>query len=174
MSQPADDNSPAFGWARSIRAANPSDLPAILDLEQATPLAAHWSPEHYQRRIQSQPQAACFLVAESHGEEDGQVCGFVCARIVADEWEIENIVVRQEFRREGIGSQLMQALIRNWKDAGGRALLLEVRATNTAARTFYERQRLREVGRRSAYYRDPTDDAILYTLKRDEYLNSKW
>jgi ribosomal-protein-alanine acetyltransferase len=155
-----------------IRAANPSDLPAILALEQSTPSAAHWSLDHYQSRIQSQPQAACFLVAERRTDQkrhqnEAQVCGFLGARIVAGEWEIENVVVDREVRRQGVGTLLMQALIKKWQGGAGTALLLEVRESNTAARALYERHGLREVGRRSAYYRGPAESAILYSLHRD-------
>lgn len=154
--------------AISIRAANAGDLSAILALEQAAPSAAHWSLDHYQIRMQSQPQSACLLVADrrSHQNKD-QVCGFLCARIVAGEWEIENVVVDPNHRRQGIGALLMQLLIKKWHDAAAMALLLEVRESNTAARTLYERHGLREVGRRPAYYRDPTESAILYTLRRE-------
>ena len=146
----------------SVRLARANDLPAILSLDQQTPSAAHWSLTHYQSRIQSQPQAACFLVADCQGE----VCAFLCARTVAGEWEIENVVVSQNRRRQGIGAELMQALIARWQDAAGTALLLEVRESNAAARALYERFGLREVGRRPAYYRDPVESAILYTRKR--------
>jgi len=145
-----------------IRAAKPDDLPAVLALERAAPSAAHWSLEHYRNRIERQPQCACFLVAEWKG----QLCGFLCVRIVAGEWEIENVIVDPNLRRQGIGALIMQSLIRMWQEAGGTDLLLEVRDSNAAARALYERHGLREVGRRCAYYRDPVESAILYTLHR--------
>ena len=150
----------------SIRAANLNDLPTILNVEQSAPSAAHWSADHYQSRIQSQPQAACLLVAEPRDPETKtQVLGFLCARVVAGEWEIENVVVEPAFHRQGIGSRLMRSLIEKWQDAVGTALLLEVRESNAAARTLYERHGFREVGRRPAYYREPEESAILYTLQ---------
>lgn len=175
MAQTPEANSlSSLNPAVSIRAANPSDLPAILALEQSTPSAAHWDPHHYQSRIQSQSQSACFLVAERRDDKnEAQVCGFLCARIVAGEWEIENVVVALGVRRQGIGAQLMQLLIERWEAARGTALHLEVRESNTAARALYERHGLCEVGRRPAYYRNPTDDAILYTLSRDERLDAQ-
>ncbi len=105
-------------------------------------------------------------MAEGRGNQnEGQVCGFLCVRIVAGEWEIENVVVGQNMRRQGIGTLLMQSVIKKWQEAAGTALLLEVRESNIAARALYERHGLREVGRRSAYYRDPSETAILYTLR---------
>jgi ribosomal-protein-alanine N-acetyltransferase len=153
--------------AISIRTAGPDDLAAILAIEQAVPLAAHWSPDHYRSRVLGQPEAACFLVAERSHQSRSEICGFLCARIVAGEWEIENVVVRLDFRRRGVGGQLMQALISRWRESAGTAVLLEVRESNAPARALYERHGLREVGRRPGYYRDPDGDAILYSLDRE-------
>ena len=153
---------PAAAKLVSIRAAVWNDVPAILALEQAEPAAAHWTADQYKHRVQSGVQEACFLVAESQGTP----CGFLCANIVSDEWAIENVVVAEEFRRHGIGAELMRSLIANWEKLAGTKLLLEVRESNSAARALYTKHGLREVGRRRGYYRDPAEDAVLYALLR--------
>lgn len=163
-----DPNSlPRTESATFIRTAKIDDLAGILAVEQASPLAAHWNPDHYSNRIQTQPQGSCFLVVES---EDKKVCGFLCARIVglAGEWEVENVVVEENLRRQGIGGQLMQSLIKNWEASTGTSLLLEVRESNTGARALYRRYGLHEVGCRRAYYSDPSEDAILYARHRQQ------
>lgn len=161
--EPTAKSRPLTETRVSIRRAKSDDLAAILSIEQGSPLTAHWNPDQYQDRIQTQPQTACILVAES--EEKGRVCGFVCTRIAAGEWEIENVVVDEKFRQRGIGAQLMQSLIKHWQEAAGTAILLEVRASNTAARALYERHGFSEAGRRRKYYRDPSEDAILYARR---------
>jgi ribosomal-protein-alanine N-acetyltransferase len=176
MPPPNENSQPVPNPAISIRAAHLNDLPAILALEQTAQSAAHWTADHYQSRLQSQPQSACFLVAERQSaESNSQLCGFLCARIIGTvpagtasvaEWEIENVVVLQECRRRGIGAALMRALIEEWQEHAGAAVLLEVRESNHAARALYERHGLRETGRRRAYYRDPSEDAILYARYR--------
>ena len=86
--------------------------------------------------------------------------------IVAGEWEIENVVVAEEFRRQGIGAGLMRSVIAQWEKFAGAALLLEVRESNAAARALYTKHGFRETGRRRCYYRDPVEDAVLYALLR--------
>jgi ribosomal-protein-alanine N-acetyltransferase len=142
----------------TIRTAALEDIPAILAIEQSTPMAVHWSAEQYQARIGN--GKACFLVAESQG----QIVGFLCANIVVGEWEIENVVVDETSRRHGLGSQLMRAVIARWQKSGSTVLLLEVRESNVAARALYARHSLHETGRRRAYYRDPVEDAVLYAF----------
>ena len=157
-----ESTTPATTKHIAIRAAALRDVPAILALEQATPGAAHWSQVHYQSRVQSPVQDVCFLVAES----EGRIRAFLCARAVADEWEIENVVVEEKFRRRGIGAQLMRSLLARWEESGGSSVLLEARESNVAARALYRKYGLQEVGRRRAYYREPIEDAVLYARRR--------
>jgi ribosomal-protein-alanine N-acetyltransferase len=98
------------------------------------------------------------------GEEAGKLCGFVCARAVAGEWEIENVVVAAEFLRRGIADELLRELVQR-AESEASAILLEVRESNLPARRLYEKHGFCEVGRRREYYREPAEDAILYALR---------
>lgn len=139
----------------SIRAATTNDVQAMLALEQAAPSAAHWSVAQYEHRIAD----GCVLVAES----GSRICGFLCARTAAGEWEVENVVVEDRSRRLGVGSNLMGVMMKNWRECSGSAVLLEVRESNAAARALYAKSGLVQVGRRQGYYRDPVEDALLYS-----------
>ena len=140
-----------------IRSAALDDVPAILAIEQQAPAAAHWTREQYNQSVSS----GVVLVAE----EAGELCGLVCAQAVAGEWEIENVVVAAGFLRRGVANELIRALIHRAKNEAASALLLEVRESNLAARGLYRKHGFREVGRRPAYYENPAEDAILYTLR---------
>jgi len=143
----------------AIRSAALNDLPVILAIEQQAPGAAHWTPEQYNKLVGS----GVVLVAQ----EAGKFCGFICAKAVAGEWEIENVVVAAEFLRRGIANELVRELIQRAANDNAPAILLEVRESNLPARGLYEKNGFREVGRRRAYYRNPVEDAILYTLRFD-------
>src|SRR5271157_1408807 len=135
----------------SIRAAALDDIPAILAIEHSAPGASHWTAELYKSRVQCRTEDACVLVAEC----EGKPAGFICARIVAGEWEIENVVVEEKLRRHGVAAELMRSLLNKWEQRSGSAVLLEVRESNAAARALYTKNGLREVGRRPRYYREP-------------------
>jgi len=141
----------------AIRSAALNDVPAILAIEQQAPGAGHWTFEEYNKLVGS----GVVLVAE----EAGKLRGFACARAVAGEWEIENVVVGDEFLRRGIANELVRELIQSARNEAASAILLEVRESNLPARRLYEKHCFREVGRRRAYYRDPAEDAILYALR---------
>jgi [ribosomal protein S18]-alanine N-acetyltransferase len=141
-----------------IRAATSDDIPLMMAIERTSESAAHWASDQYRTRVET----GCVLIAE----RDGTVRGFLCARIAAGDWEIENVVVVVEFRRQGVAAALMETLLEKWQSAGGSALHLEVRESNMAARRLYQNYGLCEVGRRREYYRQPVEDAVLYSLSR--------
>jgi [ribosomal protein S18]-alanine N-acetyltransferase len=145
----------------TIRSAALNDVPAILAIEQSAPRAAHWRPEQYNTLVDN----GLVLVAEEAAEKAAKLCGFVCAKGVAGEWEIENVAVSAELLHRGIANQLVRELIQRAKNEDASAILLEVCESNLPARQLYEKHGFRKVGRRSLYYRDPAEDAILYALR---------
>ena len=142
-----------------IRAAALSDVPAILAIEKQAASAAHWAAETYNKLVDD--ESGVVLVAQ----ESGQLCGFVCARAIAGEWEIENVVVAADFRRRGVAEALVRGLIQRATKAAASAILLEVRESNLPARGLYLKHGFRETGRRRMYYNSPNEDAILYGLQ---------
>jgi ribosomal-protein-alanine N-acetyltransferase len=157
-----------------VRAANPADLPSIMRLERSSPTAAHWSDQQYSGLFcpgSGQPNR-CVLVAEGGAEVstgpayalEGGLLGFLVARNVGPEWELENIVVASAARRQGLGRRLLDALLFHAKEWGSEAVLLEVRESNTAARHLYQKAGFQPAGLRKSYYANPEEDALLYTL----------
>ena len=152
-----------------LRRAQPSDLAAIVELERRSPTAAHWNEEQYKKVLEEgepRPASVC-LVAEREGSP-ARILGFIVGRrIVAPEWEIENIIVSAPEQRKGIGSALLQDFLR-FSQAG--SVLLEVRESNLPALLLYKKCGFQESGRRKNYYSAPQEDAILLSLslKKEE------
>ncbi len=109
----------------TIRSAVLDDLPVLLAIEQEAKTAAHWRREQYARLVESE----IVLVAE----DGGNISGFVCAKDVAGDWEIENMVVAKQGRRRGIGNGLLRELLHRSRSDGSVAVWLEVRESNQAA-----------------------------------------
>jgi ribosomal-protein-alanine N-acetyltransferase len=78
--------------------------------------------------------------------------GFVLARLAGGEGEILTIAVARSQRRQGLGWQLMDAVLRELHAERAEALFLEVDETNVAAIALYRRLGFREVGKRANYY----------------------
>ncbi len=144
----------------TIRPATLADLPAMMSLEKHSATAAHWSAEQYAALFGgSSPGRVALTVLE-----ESRVQGFVIARVVGDEWEIENIAIAGPARRRGLGTRLLGELLDMARAQGAAAIFLEVRESNRAARALYEKWAFHESGRRPAYYQDPQEAAILYRL----------
>ncbi|RWM94093.1 MAG: ribosomal-protein-alanine N-acetyltransferase [Mesorhizobium sp.] len=79
--------------------------------------------------------------------------GFVLARLAAGEGEILTVAVARAHRRQGLGWQLIDAVLRELHAQRAEALFLEVDETNTPATALYRRLGFRQVGQRPNYYR---------------------
>ena len=66
--------------------------------------------------------------------------------------------------KQGIGSALLQEFSQAARVQGAKRIFLEVRESNSPARGLYEKLGFTRDGERSAYYSDPVEDAILYSL----------
>ncbi len=144
----------------SIRSASSADLPAMMALEKHAVTAAHWSVQQYEALFRAcEPGRVAQVIEDESGFQ-----GFVIARVVDREWEIENIAVAGAARRRGLGTRLLGELLDLARARGANAVFLEVRESNRAARALYEKWAFLEGGRRRGYYKDPEEDAILYRL----------
>ncbi len=141
-----------------IRPATPADLAALIALGQSASTAAHWSRELYQSALSDPSRIA--LIAE----ENSQRLGFLVARVIHNECELENIVIAPAAQRRGLGAQLLDELLTLARARRAASIFLEVRDSNLPARRFYEKHGFAEYGRRPSYYNSPVEDAILYRL----------
>ena len=99
-----------------------------------------------------------YLVAKLNNE----VIGFAGIKIIIDEADIMNIVVKKNFRNNGIGSLLLENLINLSKSLNISSLSLEVNEKNISAISLYKKFNFKEVGKRKNYYKD--SDAILMSI----------
>jgi ribosomal-protein-alanine N-acetyltransferase len=56
---------------------------------------------------------------------------------------------------------LLDRVVDTAMESGARALYLEVRESNVAARALYQSRRFDIVGRRRGYYQRPAEDALV-------------
>lgn len=96
--------------------------------------------------------------------EDDKIVGFISADYVLDECTIFNIGVLPEHRRKGLGKLLIDELISEAKKRDFAFITLEVRSENIPAYKLYEKAGFTLCGKRKGYYKNPDDDALIYTL----------
>ena len=69
--------------------------------------------------------------------------------------------MQKEARRQGAAGKLMQALEHYCEEHKMEKLLLDVRESNEAARSFYTKNGFVEDGIRQGFYVNPSEDAVL-------------
>ncbi len=162
-----------------IRPATLDDLPRILEIERATKTAAHWTENDYRTAIAgTEPRRRTDVLEmddtdsmlvqfadESRFAPEPGIQGFLVAREIGDEMEIENVVIAQGLRRFGLGSLVLERLLKDAQNQGVRRIFLEVREGNLAALRLYEKAGFVTTGKRKSYYRDPDEDALLLEIK---------
>jgi ribosomal-protein-alanine N-acetyltransferase len=140
-----------------------------MDLERQNATAAHWSRQQYEGMLATSdpqsPERVVLITGDETADVESEIFGFLVARRVDAEWELENIVVANGMRRRGIGALLLTDLITHARAAGGCAIFLEVRESNRDARAFYRKTGFEEVGLRRLYYASPAENAVLYRFR---------
>src|SRR5690606_23674322 len=100
------------------------------------------------------------------------IAGVIVLWMILDEAHIATIAVHPDYRRRGIGKQLIATALAEGIRQGAASATLEVRAGNEAAQNLYRLFRFEVVGRRPRYYRDNNEDALIMTVNSldDRYL----
>lgn len=138
-----------------IRQAEEKDIHKIATIELLTS-PDPWSENAIYHDV-CENKNACVLVAEFEDE----IVGYLNAWKVADEFQLCNIGVLKEYRRNHIGQQFIDVLIGIAKALKCSVVTLEVREKNLIARQLYEKNGFQTVGVRKNYYQNDSDNAIL-------------
>lgn len=139
------------------------DLSEVVEIEEACGLS-RWGWDGYHAELLA-AQTTLMLVARPLSAPGGwageRVAGFIAARLAPEELHINNVAVREAYRRRGIGDALLATILERGKERGARKAFLEVRAGNVAAQALYARHGFEIAGRRARYYSEPLEDALV-------------
>jgi ribosomal-protein-alanine acetyltransferase len=94
----------------------------------------------------------------------GEVLGYALFWHVADELQILNVAVAPQDRRRGVGAALVRDVVDYARHHAASRILLEVRASNEAARALYARLGFEPFHVRPRYY-DDGEDAVEMSLE---------
>lgn len=144
----------------NIRKMTVQDVPAVAQLDQMS-FSLPWPEHSFHYEVSDNRVARCF-VAET---DDKQLAAMIVSWIVVDELHIATIATHPDFRRQGIGSQILTAALEDAALSNVRKAFLEVRAGNEAALAMYRKFGFEMTGRRPRYYKDNGEDALLMTLE---------
>jgi [ribosomal protein S18]-alanine N-acetyltransferase len=138
------------------RLSTPADLDAVLDVE-ATSFNNPTTREWYESEM-TRPEVCFVYVVRT---PDVPVAGFCAFWKVVDQIHINNLAIRPELRRRGLGQFLLARVLAAAAAMGAPHATLEVRRSNDAARRLYEQAGFELAGVRTSYYTNPIEDGLI-------------
>jgi len=134
------------------------DVPDVLEIERRS-FPNPWTEENFRHEIEANPVAVNRVL-----REEGDLAGYVSAYLVAGELQINDIAVAPDRRRRGLARLLLDDVLALARERGAALATLEVRPSNVAARALYAARGFVETGRRTGYYPESGEDALLMEL----------
>ncbi|MGF1675694.1 MAG: ribosomal protein S18-alanine N-acetyltransferase [Rivularia sp. (in: cyanobacteria)] len=135
-------------------------LEAILELDKIC-FGGLWSKVAYEREMDS-PNSEIQGIFSSHTGE--KLLGMGCFWSILEEAHITILAINPEYHRQGMGTALLYSLIKTARDRNLERVTLEVRVSNQAAISLYEKFGFKTAGRRRRYYQDNGEDALILWL----------
>lgn len=149
-----------------IRRMRAEDLQAVVAIDQAS-FSLPWPARSFQFELNENPNSRLWVAEVTDAEGQPAVAGLLVLWKILDEGHIATVAVSAAYRRLGVGRKLLAAALLSAAQEGVTRSFLEVRASNTAAQTLYQRFGYIVEGVRRRYYKDNQEDALqmsLYTL----------
>ena len=144
-----------------IRLAQKEDIDGIYEVERQS----FSTPWHYESLLYDvcDNKNSLYIVAT----DNDSIIGFCGVHIVLDECHINNLAVLPQFRRKGAAKKLIDLLISSTENLT-KLYWLEVRQSNIAAKSLYEKFGFLSVAVRPGYYKDTNEDAVIMCRGYDE------
>jgi ribosomal-protein-alanine N-acetyltransferase len=161
----AEHKAPAEETDIAIERMTEHDLLEVVEIEERSGLS-RWGWAAYYAELQG-GNRELMLVAKplgARGLQDYHIAGYIVARETAGELHVNNIAVRDQYRRRGYGRLLLGRVLDEARRKHATTAFLEVRSGNSAAQSLYQKCGFKAIARRSNYYSDPPEDAVVMSL----------
>lgn len=144
-----------------IRSAVPADAAPLVEIERRC-FSDPWSENSFREALGS-PWSFGLVAHMGRG-----IAGYLIGREVAGTGEILNLAVAPNFRRRGVARALLRAGLTYFGKRRVEEVFLEVRESNQSAQALYLSSGFRPVGQRTAYYRNPKENALVLWLPLEQ------
>ena len=146
-----------------VRAMTQDDLEQVLVIDQAS-FSLPWPSSAYRYELFDNESSLCRVAELLLPEGKPVIVGLIVIWLILDEAHIATIATHPDYRGHGIARKLLAESLRDCLDQGAQNATLEVREHNEVAQNLYQQFGFTVVGRRTHYYRDNQEDALLMTL----------
>ena len=137
------------------------DMPEVLAIEHAS-FEYPWCEEEFLRVLR---QRNCIGLVAEYGE---RVVGFMIYELHKNRLHVLDFATHPEFRRHGIGHQMVAKLVGKLSSHRRTRIALSVRETNLPAQLFFRIQGFRAMEVVREHYQDTGEDAYVMQDLLDE------
>lgn len=139
------------------------DMPEVLRIEQDG-FEWPWTEEDFLRCLRERN------VIGMSAEHKDEVVGYMVYELHPRRLHIMNLAVHPDYRRQGVGRQMVAKLVGKLRDHRRTAVTVDVRETNLAAQLFFRRLYFRARKVLRGYFEDTGEDAypMRYALPPQE------
>jgi [ribosomal protein S18]-alanine N-acetyltransferase len=134
------------------------DMPEVLAIEGES-FEFPWSEDDFIRCLR---QRNCIGMVAEH---DDRVVGFMIYELHKTRIHVLNFAVASDFRRRGVGCQMLAKLTGKLSAQRRSRIVLEVRETNLPAQLFFRENGFRAVSVLKNFYADSPEDAYLMQFR---------
>jgi [ribosomal protein S18]-alanine N-acetyltransferase len=134
------------------------DLPSVMGIESAS-FEFPWTEDEFVRCLR---QRDCIGMVAEYAE---QVVGFMIYEMQRTRIHVLSFAVHPDYRRQSVGSAMVQKLVSKLAYQRRNRIILEVRETNLAAQLFFKSLGFRATGVLRNFYEDSTEDAFLMQFR---------
>jgi ribosomal-protein-alanine N-acetyltransferase len=142
-----------------IRAMRKRDIPKVSQIEKLS-FPSPWSSNIFYLELEKE-SFAWYRVLEYRD----RLVGYGGYWRIKNEAHLVTFAIHPSFRKKGLGTRLLEYLLKDAQDKSLDTITLEVRHSNMIAQRFYERSGFKKIAIRSHYYSDTDEDAIVYWKK---------
>jgi [ribosomal protein S18]-alanine N-acetyltransferase len=151
---------------QTIRRMMLEDVPAVHEIDMLS-FSLPWPERSFHFELTGNPVSRGWVA-----EVDGRIAAMLVLWFIVDEAHIATIAVHPDYRRRGIGEQILVFALRAARKEGAERAFLEVRAGNAAAQAMYKKYGFEVAGVRPRYYKDNNEDALLMNLENFDRLET--
>jgi len=146
-----------------IRRMQSEDLPQVFELDRNS-FSLPWPERSFRFELENNEVSRCWVAELLPISGAPLLVAMIVVWMIADEVHVATLAVSPEYRRQKIAQRLLAHTLIDAYHSGANSSFLEVRRSNQAAITLYQRFGYREVAVRRNYYKDNQEDAILMDL----------
>lgn len=140
----------------AIKPMQKKDIEDVLKIEEQAYGEHHWSKDSFYGEL-----ANNLAHYYSAFDINGKLVGYAGSWRVIDEAHITTIAISSDLKRKKIGEALLNRIIEDCYKNEIKYITLEVRVSNIAAISLYEKYGFKSLGARKGYYQNNNEDALI-------------